>query len=174
MTRKDSERDAERPRYYSQFWLDVAAGRRVIGTPKIDEEAEGFEPETPETGVTRKTGRINSSAADGYRDAFSRTAVEPQPAPDKVIEPESELEDELIDEVDDLDIPNIVVDEDYTPDTGLSSEEEEEFGEDFYDEDEEEEEEEESGWSSRGRKKPTPRRQAKQPKKGIKRERRGY
>ncbi len=29
MTRKDSERDAERPRYYSQFWLDVAAGRRA-------------------------------------------------------------------------------------------------------------------------------------------------
>ncbi len=110
MTRKDSERDAERPRYYSQFWLDVAAGRRVIGTP------------------------------------------------------------------DDLDIPNIVVEEDYTPDTATSSEEEEEPGEDFYDEEEEEEEEEEgSGWSGRGRKKPTPRRQAKQPKKGIKRDqRRGY
>jgi hypothetical protein len=174
MTRKDSERDAERPRYYSQFWLDVAAGRRVIGTPKTDEGAEGFEPETPETSVTRKTGRNNSSAADGYREAFSRTAVEPVPAPDEVIEPESELEDELIDEVDDLDIPNIVVEEDYTPNADLSSEGEEEPGEDFYDEDEEEEEEE-SGWSGRGRKKPTPRRQAKQPKKGTKREpRRGY
>jgi hypothetical protein len=173
MTRKDSERDAERPRYYSQFWLDVAAGRRVIGTPKTDEGVEGFEPETPETSVTRKTGRNNLSAADGYRDAFSRTAVEPVPAPDEVIEPESELEDELIDEVDDLDIPNIVVEEDKTPDADLSSEEGEEFGEDFYDE--EEEEEEESGWSGRGRKKPTPRRQAKQPKKGTKREqRRGY
>jgi hypothetical protein len=174
MTRKDSERDAERPRYYSQFWLDVAAGRRVIGTPKTDEGVEGFEPETPETSVTRKAGRNNSSATDGYREAFSRTAVEPAPVPDEVIEPESELEDELIDEVDDLDIPNIVVDEDYTPDTATSSEEEEEPGEDFYDEDEEEEEEE-SGWSGRGRKKPTPRRQAKQPKKGIKRDqRRGY
>src|SRR5258708_35660350 len=77
MTRKDSERDAERPRYYSQFWLDVAAGRRVIGTPKTDEGAEGIEPETPETSVTRRTGCNNSSDIDGYREAFSRTAVKP-------------------------------------------------------------------------------------------------
>ncbi len=109
MTRKDSERDAERPRYYSQFWLDVAAGRRVIGTPKTDEGAEGIEPETPEASVTRRTGRNNSSAIDGYREAFSRTAVEPMPAPEEVIEPEADLEDELTDEVDELDIPNIVV-----------------------------------------------------------------
>src|SRR5438270_2558 len=40
MTRKDSEKDSERPHYYSQFWLDVAAGRRVIGGPKPDEEEE--------------------------------------------------------------------------------------------------------------------------------------
>ena len=174
MTRKDSERDAERPRYYSQFWLDVAAGRRVIGTPKTDEGVEGFEPEMPETGVTRKTGRNNSPATDGYREVFSRTAVEPAPVPDEVIEPEPDMEDELSDEVDDLDIPNILVDEDSTPDADLALEEEEEVGEDFYDEDEEEEEDE-TGWSGRGRKKPTPRRQAKQPKKGVKRDqRRGY
>ena len=43
MTKKDSEKEVERPHYYSQFWLDVAAGRRVIGAPKTDEGADGFE-----------------------------------------------------------------------------------------------------------------------------------
>ena len=172
MTRKDSERDAERPRYYSQFWLDVAAGRRVIGTPKTDEGAEGIEPETPEASVTRRTGRNNSSAIDGYREAFSRTAVEPMPAPEEVIEPEADLEDELIDEVDELDIPNIVVEEAYTPDAEAPSEAEEAPDEDFYDEDEDDDD---LDWSGRGRKKPKPGRQVKQPKKGPKREpRRGY
>src|SRR6266704_3145230 len=128
MTRKDSERDAERPRYYSQFWLDVAAGRRVIGTPKTDEGAEG-------------------------------------------IEPEADLEDELTDEVDELDIPNIVVEEASTPDAEAPSEAEEAPDEDFYDEDEDDD----LDWSGRGRKKPKPGRQVKQPKKGPKRDpRRGY
>src|SRR5712692_1398179 len=166
MTRKDSERDAERPRYYSQFWLDVAAGRRVIGTPKTDEGAEGIEPETPEASVTRRTGRNNSSAIDGYREAFSRTVVEPMPAPEEVIEPEADEEDEL-------DIPNIAVEEAHTPDAEVPSEAEEAPEEDFYDEDEEEEDD--LDWSGRGRKKPKPGRQVKQPKKGPKREpRRGY
>ncbi len=171
MTRKDSERDAERPRYYSQFWLDVAAGRRVIGTPKTDEGAEGIEPETPEASVTRRAGRNNSSAIDGYREAYSRTAVEPMPAPEEVIEPEADLEDELTDEVDELDIPNIVVEEASTPDAEAPSEAEEAPDEDFYDEDEDDD----LDWSGRGRKKPKPGRQVKQPKKGPKRDpRRGY
>ena len=37
MARKDLEKETERPRYYSQFWLDVAAGRRVIGVTRICE-----------------------------------------------------------------------------------------------------------------------------------------
>jgi len=171
MTRKDSERDAERPRYYSQFWLDVAAGRRVIGTPKTDEGAEGIEPETPEASVARRTGRNSLSAIDGYREAFSRTAVEPMPEAEEVIEPEADLEDELMDEVDELDIPNIVVDEVSVPGADISSEEEEMPDEDFYDEDEDED----LDWASRGRKKPKPGRQVKQPKKSSKRDpRRGY
>jgi len=43
MARKDLEKETERPRYYSQFWLDVAAGRRVIGVGKGAQEAEEAE-----------------------------------------------------------------------------------------------------------------------------------
>src|SRR5947209_7132933 len=45
MTRKDSEKESERPHYYSQFWLDIAAGRRVIGGPRPDENGEAAEAE---------------------------------------------------------------------------------------------------------------------------------
>jgi len=171
MTRKESERDAERPRYYSQFWLDVAAGRRVIGTPKTDEGAEGIEPETPEASVTRRAGRNNLSSIDGYREAFSRTAVEPMPAAEEVIEPETDLEDELMDEVEEMDIPNIVVDEVSAPDADVSRQEEETPDEDFYDEDEDDD----LDWSSRGRKKQKPGQPRQVKKKGTKRDsRRGY
>ena len=172
MTRKDSEKDSERPHYYSQFWLDVAAGRRVIGAPKSDEGTEVAEPETPEPMILRKSGRNNIS--DGYADTYSRAGVEPPP--EEVIEPESEPElepdeFELADEVDDLDLPNILVDDaldEAAEDTELAdmdadfvpAEEEEE---DFYDEEEEEEEDED--WPiGRGRKKPKPGRQTKPPK----------
>lgn len=33
MIRKDIALDADRPHYYSQFWIDVAAGKREIGAP---------------------------------------------------------------------------------------------------------------------------------------------
>jgi hypothetical protein len=172
MTRKDSEKDPERPRYYSQYWLDVAAGRRVIGAPKSDEGAEGVEPETPEAVATRKPGRTSTPVTDGYRESYPRSVSEPMLAPDEVIEPEPELEEELAGEVDDLDIPNILVEEAYNPD--LTPEEEEVPVEDFYEE-EEEEDEDELEWTGRGRKKPKPGRQVKQPKKSIKRDqRRGY
>jgi len=175
MTRKDSEKDAERPHYYSQFWLDVAAGRRVIGAPKPDEGPEVAEPETPEPMILRKPGRNNIS--DGYADTYSRATVEAPP--DEVIEPESEPEPELepdefglADEVDDLDLPNILVDdtldeavedEDLADtDTDFIPAEEEE--EDFFDEEEEDEEENEDWPIGRGRKKPKPGRQVKPPK----------
>jgi hypothetical protein len=178
MTRKDSEKDAERPHYYSQFWLDVAAGRRVIGAPKSDEGTEVAEPETPEPIILRKPARNNIS--DGYADTYSRTAVEPPL--EEVIEPELETEPELepdefeladeVNEVDDLDLPNILVDdtlEEATEDTELAEmdadlmpvEEEEE---DFFDEEEEDEEENEDWPIGRGRKKPKPGRQVKPPK----------
>ncbi|WP_052888603.1 hypothetical protein [Thermogemmatispora carboxidivorans] len=60
MTRKESEKDTERPHYYSQFWLDVAAGRRVIGSSKTTEESETGERgerDSQESGAARKPAR---------------------------------------------------------------------------------------------------------------------
>ena len=45
MTRKESEKDSERTHYYSQFWLDVAAGRKIIGAPKANDEIDTYEQE---------------------------------------------------------------------------------------------------------------------------------
>lgn len=180
MSRKDSEKDAERPHYYSQFWLDVAAGRRVIGAPKPEEEAEEAEAETsvPEPTPLRRSGRTSAvPAMDGYKETRAQTVAEPEPVPDEFSEPEfsepEEDEFELANDVDDMELPNIVVD-DTLDDTSLSDldypiePEEEEEGEpeledeeEFFDEDEEEDED---SWSGRGRKKPKPGRQVKQPK----------
>jgi hypothetical protein len=186
MTRKDSEKDTDRPHYYSQFWLDVAAGRKVIGGPKVEEEAE-TEAEIPELEPTplRKTGRGSiTSVTDGYKETRAQTAIEPEFAPEEFAEPEDE-ELGLSNGVDDLEIPNILVEETLAEtavsDLNVAPEEEEEAGEEeeefFFDEEEEEEEEEEDDWSARGRKKPKPGRQVKAPKpvKKPKREtRRGF
>jgi hypothetical protein len=176
MIRKDSEKDTERPHYYSQFWLDVAAGRREIGTPKPEEEAE-----TPEPTPLRKAGRSSPApVTDGHKETRAQTVVEPEYPPEEFVEPE---EEELgrAGVVDDMDLPNILVDDmledttssdlDYTPVEEEAATEEEE--EETYDE--EEEEEEDDSWSARGRKKPKPGRQIKQPKKKPRREpRRGF
>lgn len=180
MSRKDSEKDAERPHYYSQFWLDVAAGRRVIGAPKPEEEADEAEAETsvPEPTPLRRSGRTNAvPAMDGYKETRAQTVAEPEPAPDEFTEPEftepEEDEFELANDVDDMELPNIVVD-DTLDETSLSDldyptepEEEEEEEPELEDEEEffeEDEEEDEDSWSGRGRKKPKPGRQVKQPK----------
>jgi hypothetical protein len=187
MTRKDSEKDTDRPHYYSQFWLDLAAGRTVIGAPKVEEEADldevDLEMPEPEPTPLRKAGRSTTSVSDGYKSTRAQTVVEPAFAPDEFAEPE-ENEFEQAYEVDDLELPNIVVEEteeetiipqpDLIPEEEEAEEEEEE--EPFYDEEEEEEEEEDS-WGARGRKKPKPGRQVKAPKplKKPKREpRRGF
>lgn len=180
MTRKDSEKDAERPHYYSQFWLDVAAGRRVIGMPKPNEDAELAEPELPEPVTPRKTARNSelSTVSDGRADASARPVAEPVAAPKEFIEPDesaqtSENEEPEAEEpeVEDKDIPDVDLD---STDDELDYEEteEEEEKDEFFDE----EEEEDIGWGSRGRKKPKPSRVVKQPpKKPVKRDRRpGY
>ncbi len=183
MTRKDSEKDAERPHYYSQFWLDVAAGRRVIGTPKTEEGADQAEAETsvPEPTPLRKAGR-NSTAtvADGYKETRLQSVAEPAFEPEEdYAEPEQE-EVELADTVDDLELPTLDADETFEDaeisDLDLSPEEEESEDEDYFDDEEEEEEEEdEDEWAARGRKKPKPGRPVKQPKvKKPKRDRRGF
>ncbi len=170
MTKKDSEKEVERPHYYSQFWLDVAAGRRVIGAPKTDEGADGFESEMPEAAVVRKPVRDSIAAVtDGYQEPFAQDEAESMFSEEEFAEPE--LEEELVGAVDDLDIPNIEVEETEIPQIEIAAqqEEEEEPTEDFF----EEEEEEEEDWStSRGRKKAKPSRPTKQPPKRTEKRRR--
>jgi hypothetical protein len=177
MTRKDSEKDAERPHYYSQFWLDIAAGRRVIGGPKPEDGSENGEPELPEPIALRRPGRSSAAPiSDGHRETRPQSVVEPIFAPDEEEEMEPEQDEvDLPEELDDVDVPNIDVDE-AVDDADFSDldlvtpevEEEEEEEEDFFDEedlDEGEEEEEDDDWAiGRGRKKPKPGRQVKPPK----------
>ncbi|HJT58901.1 MAG TPA: hypothetical protein VJ761_20500 [Ktedonobacteraceae bacterium] len=174
MTRKDSEKDAERPHYYSQFWLDVAAGRRVIGGPKPEDGIETSEPELPEPIALRRSGRTSAAPiSDGHRETRPQAVVEPTYAPDEEEEMEPEPDEaDLTEDLDDLGVPNIDVDEaaedtDF-PDLDLmtpeAEEEEEEEEEDFFDEEDEDEEEDDDWAIGRGRKKPKPGRQAKPPK----------
>ena len=109
MTKKD-EKDPERPHYYSQFWLDVAAGRRVIGAPKPDEGAD-LGADLPEpTPIARRGGRVTATApVDGYKETRAAVA-EPDYAEDELTEPEEDSID-LVTDLDDEDIPNIVVDD---------------------------------------------------------------
>ena len=188
MTRKDSEKETDRPHYYSQFWLDVAAGRTVIGAPKVEDEAELAEDETeipePEPTPLRRAGRNTmASISDGYKATRTPTVAEPEFAPEEFAE-SKENEFELANDVVDLELPDNVLAEmeedtstpafDIIPDEDEIEEEDEEL---FYDEEDEDEEEDEDGWSARGRKKPKPGRQVKPPKptKKPKREpRRGF
>jgi hypothetical protein len=160
MTRKDSEKDAERPHYYSQFWLDIAAGRRVIGGPK-PEEGEANEAEALEPAPVRKAGR----GAEILRETHTNAAVEPE------VEEEEELEQDNT--VEEGDIPTIVFDED-TEAIDEVAEEDENEDEEFFEDEEEEEEEDDDEWSRRGgaRKKPKPTRPVKpvkKPKREIRR-----
>lgn len=164
MTRKDSEKDAERPHYYSQFWLDIAAGRRVIGGPK-PEDAEANE-EIPEPAPLRKAGR---SAAETLKETRASAVVEPEA---------EEEEYEQNNTVEEGDLPNIVFDEDVDLAAEAAEEDynEDEFEaeeDDFYDEEEDEEEDEE--WGRRGgRKKAKPARPTKPVKKAKRETRRNF
>ena len=65
MARKDLEKETERPRYYSQFWLDIAAGRRVIGAGKGASEGDDAEAGEAESApeLTTKAGKASKSTA---------------------------------------------------------------------------------------------------------------
>jgi hypothetical protein len=189
MARKDSDKESERPHYYSQFWLDVAAGRRVIGTPRTSEEAETPEAEAPEPVISRKAGRATAheaiddmhASADGQTEAIVHPVAEPEaPAEEEEYsEPEEEeIEEPAFDEgepefdeaiVEEEPVGDVVEDEDI-PDMDLSPIDEEE---ELFDEEEEEEEDEDIGWG-RGRKKAKPGRQVKQPKRSRRDTRRGF
>jgi len=187
MPKKDSEKDSERPHYYSQFWLDIAAGRKTIGAPRANDEIDVIEPELEEPIPLRRSAR---SGASNSSHRYEAAIVHPEVEPIEEVE-EEEFEEEPADEldmaedeVDEADIPNIVVEEtapelsladavmaaeDEAPVEEEEEEEKEPEEEDFYEEEEEEEPEE--GWPGRGRKKPKGR-QTRLPAKKVKRERR--
>jgi hypothetical protein len=191
MTRKDSEKETDRPHYYSQFWLDVAAGRTIIGAHKDEEETGLAEDETelPEPTPLRRSGRTNTApVTDGYKATRTQTVIEPEIEPEEFAESE-ENEFDLANDVVDLELPDNVLDEmeedRIIPELDIIPTDEEEIVEDEEDEgdeeelfyDEEDEEEDEDGWSAHGRKKPKPGRQVKplKPTKKPKREpRRGF
>ncbi|WP_161981929.1 hypothetical protein [Dictyobacter alpinus] len=157
MTRKDSEKDSERPHYYSQFWLDVAAGRRVIGAPR-PEDGEGAEAEIPEAAPQRR-GRFSDSS-DGQGEKIVHPVAEPVRTPQDFIEPDTEDYELPANDHEDLSYQNELVEDADVPDVDLAPEEEEE---DVFEEDVEEDEEEEDddmNWG-RGRKKPKPTRATK-------------
>jgi hypothetical protein len=179
MTRKDNEKETDRPHYYSQFWLDVASGRTVIGAAKIEDETDLVEEETDvsepklEPTPLRRGGRNHVPAAtDGYKTTRSQTVIEPAFVPEEFEEAKNN-EFDLAEDVVDLELPDTVLDEMeeemIIPEAVIMPDEEEteEAEEEPYFDDEleeEEEDEDEDGWSSRGRKKPKPGRQVKTPK----------
>lgn len=180
MTRKDSEKDAERPHYYSQFWLDVAAGRKIIGAPK-GEDGDIMDPDINESSAPVRMSTSARTAHDDFDDTdqdneYAEEAIaHPVVTPDEVSEPlDVEMEpndlgdpDIQNDEVEDANIPDM--------DLGTIDEDEGEQDEDLFDE-EDEDEDEDDGWSARGRKKPSPKRPTKQPpaKKPKRETRRGF
>jgi hypothetical protein len=176
MTRKDSEKDSERPHYYSQFWLDIAAGRRTIGGPKPEDgeaiETEAAEPvlqHGPEQISQPETFHNTPPPVNGYQEEVVHPVAD-----EEFNEPEEDLvleEEDLLDSDYQADLP---LDDEDVPDVDLSSEEEENALEenDLLDY---EEEEEDAEWDTRGRKKAKPTRPSKAPiKKPGKSRRSGY
>ena len=177
MTRKDSEKESERPHYYSQFWLDVAAGRRVIGAPKPNEDGELVENELSEP-LPQSRSRIIET--DGYSENILHPVAEPVAAPEEFIEPDADTL-EADEEQDSPEYEEAPLGDADIPDMDLSpaDDEDEELFEDEEDQEEDQEDQEEEdddmNWG-RGRKKNKPTRPIKAPtKKPGKREpRRGY
>ncbi len=168
MARKDSEKDADRPHYYSQFWLDVAAGRRIIGAPKTNEDEGDEDGDIPVSTTSYRSNTDDDADNDDYNDTIVHPVAEPIEAPDDFIEPETEELDLATDDPDDTDFAE-TADADI-PDVDLETTDEDEDNY-FEEEDEEEEDEDDLNWG-RGRKKPKPSRPTKAPvvKKPIKRD----
>jgi hypothetical protein len=164
MLRKDSTLDMDRPRYYSQFWIDVASGKRDGSAGRVAEaEPEDVEPED-----------VEPEDFEPEPEPIVRPVAKPKPAkaPEKKPEPArltslADLAniDELMRssaEMDTAEIPDIETGEmddlapfgqepeaaaaepetafDELEEVPLSSVDEEEYGDMDYDEDEEEDE----------------------------------
>ena len=149
MTRKDSEKDSDRTHYYSQFWLDVAAGRRIIGAPKEDEaaEAEVLEPSLPLRRSSRSTSYDDSNEAefDGHDERIVHPVAEPLATPEEFIDAEPEEIDLETSNADAPDFQEEVVDDIDIPDMDLGPADEEKDEDELPDEEEAEEGEAEEG-----------------------------
>ena len=185
MTRKDSEKDSDRPHYYSQFWLDIAAGRRTIGGPKPEEEGEFLEDVTEPIALRRPSRNDVEDDLDGSDGhvGYERPAALAHPLADVVAPVLEEVPDSEPDEIslaaDDVESPVLddTVEDADIPDMDFAADEDEEDEDEDEEAFEDEEDEEDEGWvAGRGRKKVTPKRPVKQPPpKRVKREpRRGF
>ncbi|TMC22530.1 MAG: hypothetical protein E6J34_06105 [Chloroflexi bacterium] len=194
MSRKDTDKDPERPHYYSQFWLDVAAGRRIIGTPKTNEEMEAAEGDALEPVSLRKTtGRAqdeNRSHADGQAEKIVHPVAEPITTLEDAFESDEDGEpitddDEALDlrNIKETDIPDMQLDPVNQQEDEFFDDEEDsddaEFAEDADPADDAEftedaERSDDVGWGGRGRKKTKPSRTVKPPKKPRRDPRRNY
>lgn len=95
MIRKDTALDADRPHYYSQFWIDVAAGKREIGAPhpaapehepelmdmveaaaptEFEPDGAELEPETPVIKPTRPAKKAEPKRPEPARSALTSLA----------------------------------------------------------------------------------------------------
>jgi len=132
MRRQNSEKDTERPHAYSQFWLDVAAGRRVIGESQ-PEEAATTAPAPPQS-----SGRTSiADSSPGMRATAVVASVVEEQEHDEVGEPEEEAFPQE-DTVDEAELPTLALDGSFAEAEELV--EDEDYG------DEEDEEE----WGTRG------------------------
>ncbi len=184
MTRKDSEKDSERPHYYSQFWLDVAAGRRIIGAPKLEEgEAGESDSETLEVVPQHRAAQVSEAetyddghvASNGYAEQVMHPVAEPLATPEEFIEPQEDALDLVADAADETDYQDAAVDDTDIPDMDLNPIEEGGEDEDFFEDEGEDDEDDDVNWG-RGRKKAKPTRPVKPPvkKPGKRDTRRGY
>jgi hypothetical protein len=158
MTRKDPEKEPERPHYYSQFWLDVAAGRRTIGSKsassETEDETERELPEPPKSSRSTRDGsasatRRSGAAAEPVRGGLTSLAdlglvIGGHDTQDA--ETEATLDEETADMASSL--PDIAIDADLddldalAEEEGFAEEEPEEdldFDDTFFDEEEEDE-----------------------------------
>src|ERR1051326_3458972 len=162
MARKDLEKETERPRYYSQFWLDVAAGRKIIGAGKGAQEGEEGEEAESAPELNAKAGKaaksptmppvveaeppsrrtsgqpLRLSGAESLADlAAAAGLVDLEEGEDVALEEEEDVSADLapVPEAEEADL------------TGEPEEEPYSFS-DLYDEEDEDEDEEGDGWSS--------------------------
>src|SRR5450759_2234177 len=120
MTRKESEKESDRPHYYSQFWLGVDAGRRIIGAPKPNDEVDTYDPELDVVPPRRSSRNTSSAISDGYEETIAHPEVEPEFDADEYAEPELDEEDLEENNITDGEIPNIIVEDTEIPDMDLA------------------------------------------------------